>query len=347
MNEKHPTNDNPSVSKSAPKLVPVEQASQDQLSCMMKDSMSPDDWRKYLYYMMQHDLHKLDLSIVSPENLVSYFWFVRFCTDEKSIFDVYSLIRTILEKKLAVDIRTYAKLDDPDCRELMYKLKDYMESFKEYIKRLNDRLKAISALADAIDLIDNPATKQIVTEKCNDVIDIHDALFYFYNSLEELRLKLEIEKLKYTQKKSNSPDVLSDKINEIVGFMPALGEALTLLAQNTLKQKEKLEQWEGEYPEGLRALGEIAYKGMSEKIGDILIRLNKAGIKGIDEDIFYARFIYNHSLTQIAADLAEKRKWKRDRSTISRHIAEIRIRLKNAKINSNMILEIKKSAKIE
>lgn len=191
---------------------------------------------------MQNELFNASFSFTSPENIVSFFRFFRAYTEEKSIFDVYSLIRTMREKNLTVDVEAYAKLDDPDCRELMYKLKDYVDSFQEYIDRLNDRLRAIAELADAVDLIDDPTVKQTVMQKCDNVLDIHEALFFFYNSLEELRLKLEIEKLKYSQKKSNAPEILSDRVTEINDLMLALFGGLGSLAKSNFNQEEKLDR---------------------------------------------------------------------------------------------------------
>lgn len=236
MTEKHPTANDSEAQESAP------QTAQDKLSHIMKDSMTPSDWQEYFRYMMQNELFNTKFSFTSPENIVSFFRFFRAYTEEKSVFDVYSLIRTMLEKNLTVDVEAYAKLDDPDCRELMYKLKDYVDSFQEYIDRLNDRLRAIVELADAVDLIDDPVVKQKVTQKCNDVLDIHEALFFFYNSLEELRLKFEIEKLKYNQKKSNSPDALSDRVTEINDLMIALFGGLGSLAKSNFNQEEKLDR---------------------------------------------------------------------------------------------------------
>ena len=205
-----------------------------------------------------------------------------------------------------------------------------MQSFLEYGRKLDDRQNAIYDLSHSIDLIDDPVVKETVSRKYDNLLDVHEEIVHLRYSMEELRCKVEKEKWKHSHVAFYEPDPLFDEIN---------GNMNSLL-KSTLNQEKKLDQWEGEYPEGLRALGEMAYKNVPEKVGDILIRLHKAGIKGIDEDIFYARFVFNHSLDKIVADLAQKKKWKRDRSTVSRHIADIKLKLKKAGINSNMIAKI-------
>ena len=99
MTEKHPTGND---SKSQE---PVPQTAQDKLSHMIKDTMTPSDWREYVKYIAENELSDVSIPLSSPKNTVSFLRFARACSEESDNFDVYAIIRMIIEKQLTTDVK--------------------------------------------------------------------------------------------------------------------------------------------------------------------------------------------------------------------------------------------------
>ena len=236
MTEKHPTGND---SKSQE---PVPQTAQDKLSHMIKDTMTPSDWREYVKYIAENELSDVSIPLSSPKNTVSFLRFARACSEESDNFDVYAIIRMIIEKQLTTDVKAYVGLNDSDCRDLMHELQSYLALRQKYTDTLHDRIEAILSIADAIDLIDDPVVRNTVNQKCIDLLDVHEVIALYQYSMEEQHLKLEIEKLKYSQKKSNAPNVLFDKITEISNNITTFHDFLGDVVKSVFNQEQKLDQ---------------------------------------------------------------------------------------------------------
>ncbi len=311
---------------------------------ILKERMSISDWAEYMGSISVDNMPEKQLSM-DIHSLVNLFKYASLNAEKGNLIDSYTYIRNNTQQSVLTNIKALKGEKRFNCPKMADALKEYGERSMEYNTYLEDRLKAISDFAKALDQLEDTPLKEELIEKIDNMLGTHEAIALFQDSLEDLRVKFEIEKFKYNQRKSNAPDALCDKLAEVTDLIASMAQGMGYVSGKSEVHQRQLEKLTGEYPEGIRALGEMAYKDMSEKLGDTLVRLNKAGIKGIDEDIFYAHFVFNHSLSKIAADLAKNRNWKRDRSTISRHIADIKLKLNRAKINSNMIAEIRANIK--
>ena len=108
----------------------------DALSRLQKDAMTPSDWHEYFKYVLEN---KIDASIsfTTTDSVISFLRYARMNSNEDVHIDAHGLIRILIENELAIDVKKYAKENDPACRELMHKLRDYVTAFQEYIKKLD------------------------------------------------------------------------------------------------------------------------------------------------------------------------------------------------------------------
>jgi len=230
MNEKHPTNDNSKTPESEMKLFPAELMPQDKLSRLLKDAITSSNWYDFFKNILEDEF------VTTPETVACLLDSIRKNLEENAELDAYNLINRRTNIDLSADLRTYFVPDVPGYQELKNKIRDYAESFLKYDKKLGDRQKAIHDLFHSIDLIDDPVVKEAVSQKCDNLLDVHEEIAFLQYSLHELRFKVEKEKLKQSLMAScGQDDPLVDEIAE-------MRNDINSLSQSAVSQKEKLDQ---------------------------------------------------------------------------------------------------------
>lgn len=325
MNEKHPTNDNSKTPESEMKLFPAELMPQDKLSRLLKDAITSSNWYDFFKNILEDEF------VTTPETVACLLDSIRKNLEENAELDAYNLIYRRTNIDLSANLRTYFVPDVPGYQELKNKIRDYAESFLKYDKKLGDRQKAIHDLFHSIDLIDDPVVKEAVSQKCDNLLDLHEEIAFLQYSLHELRFKVEKEKLKQSLMAScGQDDPLLDEIIEI-------NDNITSLIKSAISQEEKLEQLhdlskasiirqeeiKGELsPGGIRFLKAQAAKLPEERLVHIIKALTKSGIT---EEMWKLFWMNQEGMNNYA--IAER--MGVDQSTIYRKIKELRSKLHN------------------
>ena len=234
MNEKNSIN-NSRTTESAPGAVPEEPISPDKLSRLLKDAMASPDGGDFFKCLLRDEFDN------TPETIIGFLRLAQKHSKENSKLDIYSLIRLRVHIDVARDLQKDVLFDTSVPQGLKDNLVDYMQSFLEYGRKLEDRQKVISDLSQSIDLIDDPVVKEAVNQKYEKLLDVHEEFAYLRYSMGELRCKVEKEKWKHSYASFSEHDPLFDEINE----------NMNSLLKSVSNQEKKLDQWEGEYPEGL------------------------------------------------------------------------------------------------
>jgi len=229
MNEKHPTNENSKTPEPAPRTVFAEPIPQDKLSRMVKDAMATSDGGELFKHILRD---KFD---ITSENIVWFLNYTRIHSEENIQLDAYNLIRARINFDIAGDAVKYSSLDTPH-QDLLDKLGDYLESLMVYVKKLGDRQKAINDLFHSLDLIDNPVIRETLSKKCNHLLDVHEEIAFLQYSMDELKIKVEKEKLKQSQIASDGQD------DPLVDEIAEMRNDINSLSQSAVSQKEKLDQ---------------------------------------------------------------------------------------------------------
>jgi nitrogen regulatory protein PII-like uncharacterized protein len=235
MNEKHSIN-NSRKTESAPGAAPEEPRSQNRLSRLLKNAMPSSDGGDFFKNLLKDEF------AATPEGIDSFLDYARKHSGENTKLDAYNLIQARVFLNIAIDTVKHATPNAPSSQAWIGQLISYMESWQEYGKRLEDRQKAIHDLSQAIDLISDPVAKKAVSQKCDNLLDVHEEITFLRYAMEELRF--EAEKGKQKQKHSittlGTPnDPLFDEIARIRNELNSLFDNI---AKNDVSHGEKLDQ---------------------------------------------------------------------------------------------------------
>lgn len=324
MNEKHPTNENSETPEPAPRTVFTEPIPQDKLSRMVKDAMATSDGGELFKHILRD---KFD---VTSESIVWFLNYTRIHSEENIQLDAYNLIRARINFDIAGDAVKYSSLDTPH-QDLLDKLGDYLESLMVYAKKLGDRQKAINDLFHSLYLIDDPVVRETVSKKCSHLLDVHEEIAFLQYSMDELKIKVEKEKLKQSQIASDGQD--DPLLDEIIG----INDNITSLIKSAISQEEKLKQLhdlskasiirqeeiKGELsPGGIRFLKAQAAKLPEARLVYTIKALTKSGIT---EEMWKLFWMNQEGMNNYA--IAEC--MGVDQSTIYRKIKKLRSKLYN------------------